>query len=145
MLQEKATSDVDDTKRSVFSIPIDNLRKYVPHKSIHHVSYKDLFKKKMVVLTWHLVHNYILYKYKFVIHATWDQHWPTNLWIRQHYTKKAQTTAQSIEFSRVLKICIIMSIEHQFQNIPLIHQYDLSNLIRIVRCTIRGIHSNHHS
>jgi hypothetical protein len=62
----------------------------------------------------------------------------------QQYTKKAQAAAQSIEIL-ILKICKVMSIEHQPQNIPIIHKCDLLNLIWIVWCTIRGIHSNHNS
>jgi hypothetical protein len=131
-------------KTLCFSIPVDNLWKHGPYKSIYQLSYKNPFNTNYVVLTWHLIHHYILYKYKFVIDATWNQHWFTNLWIQHQYTKKAHATAQSTEIL-ILKICKVMSIKHQLWNIPIIHQCDLSNLIRIVWCTIWGINGSHNS
>jgi hypothetical protein len=110
--------------------------------SIHQLSYKDLFNINYVVLTWHLIHHYILYKYKFVFDAIWNQHGFTSLWIRHRYMKKAQATAQSTKIL-ILKICKVVSIEHQLRNIPIIHQCELSNLIRIVWCTIQGIIGSH--
>jgi hypothetical protein len=127
-----------------FSILINNRWKHVPYKSIHQLSYKDILNINYVVLTWHLVHHYILYKYKFVFDATWNQHVFTNLWIWHYYMKKAQATAQSTEIL-ILKICKVVSIEHQLWNIPIIHQCKLSNLYRIVWCMIRGINSSHNS
>jgi hypothetical protein len=72
-----------------------------------------------VVLTWHLIHKYILKMYKFFIHVTWDQHWITHLWIRQQYTKEAHAAAQSIDIF-ILIICKVVYIEHLLWNIPII-------------------------
>jgi hypothetical protein len=127
-----------------FSILVDNLRKYVSYKSIRQLSYKDILNINYVVLMWHLVYHYILYKYKFVFDATWNQHGFTNLWIRHLYTKKAQTTAQSTEIF-ILKICKVVSIEYQLWNILIIHQCELSNLYMIVWCMIWGINDSHNS
>jgi hypothetical protein len=129
-------------KMLCFSILIDNLWKHVPYKSIHQLSYKDILNINYVVLMWHLVHNYILYKYKFVFDATWNQYGFTNLCIRHQYTKKAQATAQSTE-TLILKICKVVSIEYQLWNIPIIHQCELSNLYMIVWCIIQGINGSH--
>jgi hypothetical protein len=131
-------------KMLCFSILVDNLQKHVPYKSIHQLSYKDILNINYVVLTWHLVHHYILYKYKFVFDATWNQYEFTNLWIRHLYTKKAQTTAQNTKIL-ILKLCKVVSIKHQLWNISIIHQCELSNLYRIVWCTIRGINDSRNS
>jgi hypothetical protein len=48
--------------------------------------------------------------------------------------KKGHATAQITEIL-ILKICKFVSIEHHRQHIPIIHQCDLSNLIRKVQCT----------
>jgi hypothetical protein len=45
--------------------------------------------------------------------------------------KKANAVAQSNK-TLLMKICNVMYIEHKLQNIPIIHQYDLPNLIWIV-------------
>jgi hypothetical protein len=131
-------------KTLCFAILVDKLWKYVTYKSIHQLSYKDILNINYAVLTWHLVHHYILYKYKFIFDATWNQHGFTNLWIWHQYTKKAQATAQSTEIL-ILKIYKVVSIEHQLWNMHIIHQCELWNLYRIVWCIIRGINGSHNS